>query len=152
MAKLTVSQYNTFKKFMQLTTSENDAEALVALRKANDVLAKQGVTWQQVLDKLVTLATDEPMGGVDNFDRNEEGDRHPTPGRGRVVDKGEEIAASQKIEAINAAFRAVENGAVKKGTSFYSLLMQFKDQWETRNFLSPKQTAILLKAAEPSER
>jgi hypothetical protein len=37
-------------KFLNLTTSDNDHEALVAIRKANELLKKDNKTWTDVLE------------------------------------------------------------------------------------------------------
>jgi len=39
-----------FYKLMAMTTSENDNEALVAMRMANKMLKESKLTWKQVLD------------------------------------------------------------------------------------------------------
>jgi hypothetical protein len=52
---LSLKEFNTFKKFMMLTTSSNDAEALQALRRANMVLTKASVNWNQVLDRVIKI-------------------------------------------------------------------------------------------------
>jgi hypothetical protein len=36
-------------KVLQLTTSTNDSEALAAIRKANDIVKGEGLTWDEVL-------------------------------------------------------------------------------------------------------
>ena len=36
-------------KIMEMTTSTNDAEALVAIRKANALMKAEGLTWENVL-------------------------------------------------------------------------------------------------------
>lgn len=45
-------------KLMKLTTSTNDAEALAALRKANEQLAKFGGDWERTLRGKITVIGD----------------------------------------------------------------------------------------------
>lgn len=52
---MSLSAFNKLKKTMMMTTSENDAEALVALRIANKVIAEQGYTWDDVFHRLVKV-------------------------------------------------------------------------------------------------
>jgi len=66
---LSVKEFQTFKKFMMLTTSSNDAEALAALRRANTVIAKAGVTWDQVLSRVVKI--DVPFESASDEDASE---------------------------------------------------------------------------------
>lgn len=40
--------YERFKKFMRMTTSDTDAEVLMAIRKANELLAKYGHDWDKI--------------------------------------------------------------------------------------------------------
>lgn len=44
--------YDLLVKIMMMTTSDNDMEALVAIRKANDFLKLSGVNWQDVFKGL----------------------------------------------------------------------------------------------------
>lgn len=52
---LSIDEFRLIKKFMAMTTSESDAEALAALRRANAILARHGLTWDMVLTKVVTV-------------------------------------------------------------------------------------------------
>lgn len=129
MPKLTIAQYNTFKKFMTLTTSENDHEALVALRKANDVLQEQGVTWKQLLEKVVVL-DQFAIAPVDNFDRDEE------------------ASPEQRKDFIDAAFRKAEN-QVNPASSFRDFIARLKDKWHREGHLSPREVQIVVDAGVP---
>lgn len=53
-------------KMMGMTTSDNDAQALVALRKANDHIAKLKITWEQILRGKVKIIED-PFRSAGNF-------------------------------------------------------------------------------------
>jgi hypothetical protein len=45
-------------KLLKMTTSQTDTEALVALRKANEQLAKSGADWESLLRGKVTIVED----------------------------------------------------------------------------------------------
>ena len=47
-------------KLLDLTKSENDAEALNAIRKANDVREKAGLQWEDVFAKSVPSRNNLP--------------------------------------------------------------------------------------------
>jgi hypothetical protein len=43
-------------KIMSMTTSDNDGQALVAMRKANEQLKKWGWTWESILRGKISVA------------------------------------------------------------------------------------------------
>ena len=45
-------------KLMGMTTSSNDAEALVALRKANELLKSAGWDWQKLIEGKIKVIED----------------------------------------------------------------------------------------------
>lgn len=51
-------------KLLKMTTSSNDAEAIVAMRKANEQLIKFGGDWERLLLGKVTVIGD-PFAGLD---------------------------------------------------------------------------------------
>lgn len=163
MPKLTTAEYDTFIKFMMRTTSENDAEALTALRKANAVLKKQGVTWNDLCRRLVTVISGEnPHGpaddeefGEDRFSRNVEQDYGnlagaPPPSR-KTRDVEREEGARAEVERIEAAFETIKT-TVNKNSGFWKTLMDYQDQWNTKHFLSPRQKEVLFNATVPRGR
>lgn len=46
------------KKLLMMTTSDNDGEALTALRKANSVLTAAGWDWNKLIDGRITVVED----------------------------------------------------------------------------------------------
>lgn len=50
-----VAEFNLLKKLMAMTTSDVDAEALMAIRRANDILKRNATDWDKVFSRLVTL-------------------------------------------------------------------------------------------------
>lgn len=51
-----LSELSQLKRIMGMTTSTNDNEALVAMRKANAMLARHSLTWEDVLSRSVAPA------------------------------------------------------------------------------------------------
>lgn len=161
MPKLTPAEYETFIKFMMRTTSDNDAEALVALKKANAVLKKQGITWEHLCRRLVTVISegggygpaDDEEFGHDNFDRPVERDYATGPARPapRQRDIEREEGARAEVEKINTAFETIKK-TVKQSSGFWNTLMDYKEQWETKHFLSKRQKEVLFNATVPRGR
>lgn len=52
---MTPAEYRRLRKFMMQTTSSNDAEALQALRRANEVLRHHDYDWNAAFDRLVRV-------------------------------------------------------------------------------------------------
>ena len=52
---MTPSEFAQLKKLLTLTISDNDAEALGAMRAANRVLMRGGFTWAMLLDRQVPI-------------------------------------------------------------------------------------------------
>jgi hypothetical protein len=50
-----IADFRLLKKLMNMTQSGSDAEILTALRRANEILARSGTTWDRVLDRVVQL-------------------------------------------------------------------------------------------------
>lgn len=57
-AKLESSKFTTFIATLRLTSSDNDGEALAAIRAANRLLAQFGGDWDALLRGRVTLIAD----------------------------------------------------------------------------------------------
>lgn len=165
MPKLTHEEYATFIKFMMRTTSENDAEALVALRKANAVLNRQGVTWEQLCKRLVTVINELPKSegqsrpiyepSADEFGPdtmgarpNVERDHFKTATRPRTRDIGHEEDAIAEVKRIDQAFADCERTVIRT-SKFWNTIQDFKEQWTEKHFLSERQKEVLFKAAQP---
>lgn len=58
-----IPRHELLLKLLKMTTSTNDAEALVAMRKANALLASAGWTWDRLLEGKITVVGD-PFGGL----------------------------------------------------------------------------------------
>jgi hypothetical protein len=57
-----LTDFKLLKKLMTMTTSSADQEALTALRRANEILARSATTWDRVLDRVVSLEVESAEG------------------------------------------------------------------------------------------
>jgi len=73
---MTIQELNKFEKLLAMTNSSNDAEALVAIRKANRMLAEARITWKELLSKQVTQEGDGMEAGSAAPDINTATDNH----------------------------------------------------------------------------
>lgn len=125
-----------------MTTSDADAEALMAIRQANLMLSKEGLTWEMVFSRTVTV--------VNEFEAAPEGQL--PGGRSSYVTATELAEHSSKTkqidveaERIDAAFAAIDDAGTRG--PFGDFIESLRDQWEKRRSLSDKQRAALFKAA-----
>lgn len=58
---MNLKTYNQLRKLMQLTLSDNDTEALAALRKANALLREHSYDWNSAFDRLVKVESPVEM-------------------------------------------------------------------------------------------
>ena len=68
-----LAEFTKLKKLMGQTASENDHEALAALRAANRVLATNALTWERVLSRTVNVIA-EVEEAPDALDQGADGD------------------------------------------------------------------------------
>lgn len=54
----TLQKQDLLLKMLNMTTSDNDNMALVAIRKANNLLKTEGWTWQKLLEGKITIVED----------------------------------------------------------------------------------------------
>jgi len=62
---MNLAEFRQLKKLLTLATSANDHEALASWRKATELVARHGYTWEMVLDRVCTVineveAVDDP--------------------------------------------------------------------------------------------
>lgn len=60
--QISLKDLDLLKKLLAMTGSANDAEALSAARRANELLKRNGLTWEMVLQRTVTVRVEVPMG------------------------------------------------------------------------------------------
>lgn len=129
---LPITQFAKLEKMMGLTFSDNDPEALVALRMANKILTAHKLTWSDVFKRLVTVdvesAPDEPTVKAEG---------HGGSGQPSAKSQGSDIAE---------AFEIVRRD-LKKGTSFADFIDSLEVQWDEKGYLSPAQRKALFDAA-----
>lgn len=115
-----LDDFKRFKGMMERTTSENDNEALVALRAANRLLARENLTWTRVLDRSVSVAV-------------------PFESRSTAEGQTDE-------EEMEALFDVALNKT--KAGSFRDTLQSIYDQWQANGRISPRQRQVVEEAAE----
>jgi hypothetical protein len=120
---LTLKEFGQLKKFMMLTTSENDNEAVAALRRANAILAAHTYTWDAVFARLVK---------IDN--QVEDASTYDNPARD-ASDRKQRIK-----EALEVAMRDASG-------SFKQFLDDLSDQFERKGYLSQAQYEAVIKSA-----
>jgi predicted lipid carrier protein YhbT len=112
-----LSDFTKLKGCMRLTESPVDAEALAALRKANELLRANGHTWESVFARLVKI--DVPIESV-------------------LEPKDERLV-------IEEAFAAIED-ADPRG-SWADFVASVREQWDSRGYLTAPQREAILKGA-----
>lgn len=120
-----ISVYNKLKKLMMMTLSEVDNECLQAIRGANRILREEGIDWNRVFSRTVTV--------VNEFEAAPE-------------DESPDASKIRERERIDEAFSVVE--ASDPRGSFADFISSLKEQWERRGSLSIAQKDSLFKAAQ----
>lgn len=116
-----LDDFRRLKKFMALTTSDNDNEALQALRQANKVLSAHGLTWPAILDKTVTVKNEMEQMPI-------------------------EPSAQREGERIDKAFQTALD-RIPRGT-FRDFILSLEKQWHETRHLSPAQRDAVIRAAQ----
>lgn len=117
-----LADFNQLRKLMQMTTSDSDREALTAIRKANEIIARSDTTWERVFGRLVT------------------------------VDPGIEPDPESMRKAPDAAGRRrylgdlLEDVAGASSGSFLDFVADLQRQFEERGTLTPAQVDALERA------
>jgi hypothetical protein len=127
---MSLKDFRQLEKLMTQTTSDNDHEALAALRLANVILKRYNYTWADAFARLVKVDNGMPEveDGGDSLPR----DNNPT--------------ASKDAAAIRSAFEAVKFKELPEYLE--NLIQSFHEQFTQKGYLSAKQQGILFKAAE----
>lgn len=116
-----IKDYHRLQKLMMSTTSDNDHEALQAIRSANAILKHYAIDWNRVFSRTV-----------------------------QVVDEVEEAPrdlAAVRAEEIETAFGIVE-GADSTAGDFASFIASLREQWDRSGHLSAAQEEALFKSAK----
>lgn len=120
-----------FVKLMMMTTSANDQEALVALRKANRILSEAKVSWIELLSALSQKQTAAPP-------------PRPEPAWEDVgSEKGKRHTDAKEIDGL---FDIVLEQKMSDG--FEEFLTSVHIWWKQKGFLTDKQYKAVKRAAE----
>jgi hypothetical protein len=126
-----------FVKLMMMTTTSNDHEALVAIRKANAILASANVNWEEFLG-----AVDEAKASSSSTRSNSDSDFSDIDGSSSYRGSGACSDASLIDPMFEQAF-----ANVRPGSSFRDFIESIHEWWETRGYLTQRQFQALRKAA-----
>lgn len=107
------------KKLLMMTTSDNDHEALQAMRGANKVLASENLTWEQFCKGRIISVTEAP----------------PEPPE-------REISEDEFVQAAVIVANADIHG------SFERMCASIIDQWNRGKKLTKRQKEIIVDAAD----
>lgn len=124
-----------FIKLMQMTTSSHDAECLVAIRKANALLAEANVNWEEFLAALDAQSRSSYM--TPPSKRKQQA----APSEFHDVDTKHTNDAE-----IDALFEQVYD-RVPSGCSFYEFVQSVHDFWTQKGYLTEKQYQAIRRAA-----
>lgn len=116
-----IADFEKLKKLMALTTSDNDSEALAAMRKANEVVKRSDTTWPNILNRVIKIEAEVEPGP----------DLTPQMANAADIDRWFEVVEGKKI-----------------GGGFARFLADIKRQWYDDHWLSKAQVAALKGAAE----
>lgn len=119
----------TFVKLMMMTTSDNDGEALTAIRKANAALRAAGLNWQDLLGSHGRAPPPPPRPEPKWGDVNRRGDRYDDE------------------DEINSLFDKAFNNA-DPSANFYEFLVSIRTWWENKGWLTEKQYRALKRSVE----
>jgi hypothetical protein len=120
-------------KLMMMTTSSNDNEALVAMRKANAVLGASQKNWQDILLTPFARRPEPPPRPEPQPQQQQHRKPDPKP------------ASDPKTDLINAMFETLLK-EVSPESNFRSFVLSVHVQWLKRNRLTDKQYRAIRKA------
>jgi len=132
-------EINQFKKLMMMTTSDNDPEALIAIRKANTILKNNKVNWDELCKQVNfnSLSVKSPHGFRDSYQSySPDYQSEPNTSSGRTT-------SPDILEPLQFAMDRCEG-------SFYDFLESLKYQFQNKGWLSEAQVAAIMKSAKRS--
>lgn len=131
--------FQIFAKLMEMTTSPHDAEALVAIRKANALLARTNQTWHDLLSAKVTMMPGSPFDSIpDPFAKPEAAKPKPKPGPRHDKTSDPEI---------DDWFDDLLHGSRRVTTGFRTFVEDVHQWWQDKGFLTDAQYQTIKKAA-----
>lgn len=123
-------KFETFLKVMEMTTSSHDNEALTALRKANNLLAEQNMTWTELLRAKVKFARTTAEERTDEAYKK---DREK---------KGHHVGPD---EALDIMFEELLN-SISPDSTFRDTVLDVLQWWEEKGFLTARQYEMICNA------
>ena len=122
---MSVKEFGHLKKFMMMTTSDNEQEALTALRMANNILKKHNVNWDAVFARLVKVGNQ-----IESAD-----------------DVEAKVMSGQRSSRVRIT-EALEIAMTNATGSFYSFLHSLSEQFENTGRLTQAQEDAIIKSAQ----
>ena len=133
---INAKEISQFKKLMMMTTSDNDPEALIAIRKANTILKNNKVNWDELCKQVNfnILSVKNPHGFRDSY-KSYSPDYSSEPNASSVRTTSPDI-----LKPLQFAMDRCEG-------SFYDFLESLKYQFQNKGWLSEAQVAAIMKSA-----
>lgn len=128
-----LADFNRLKKLMSMTTSDNDTEALGAIRAANKILAGEPTDWEKVLTMKVKVM--EPVEEAPGITIEQFAERHVKPAADRL-----------EVEILDEAFDDLRRSELRG--NFADLIHSIEQQFRSGRQLSHRQKQVVLEAAE----
>jgi hypothetical protein len=119
-----MATFNKLKKMLSLTVTENDHEALAAIRAANRIIVEEGITWERVLNRTINVIAEVET----------------DPEQQRPATNGEAPAVRREIDDLldKAEDRKPDN----------EFVASLREQWDRKRWLSERQIDALRKVAD----
>ncbi len=128
-----------FVKLMMMTGSSHDGECLVAIRKANAILAEANVNWEEFLAALDQASHNRSYMTPPSKRKNQTPQRDPD----EFMDVGGKHDDDIEIDRL---FEKVYD-RVPSGSSFYEFVQSVHDFWTQKGYLTEKQYQAIRRAA-----
>lgn len=130
-----ISDYQKFVKFMNMTHSEVDNEALMALRKANKILKSYDYTWQDIFNAKIQISAELRKQGFDP--KNISNPKYSnTPGY--AGSKSEKKSGSEVEHMLDFVLRNTASH-----TSYHGFVDDVNNYYEKNGFITKNQYAAI---------
>ena len=127
-------------KMLGMTTSKHDGEALVAIRKANSILAENNLSWEQL------LSLEQPASQRSSYATPPSKRRNAAPSWGDVNSRARDDRHYTDADEIDKIFEdAYDN--TPPGSSFYEFIESVHTFWMERSYLTMAQYQAIKRAA-----
>jgi hypothetical protein len=144
---ISAKEISQFQKLMMMTTSDNDPEALVAIRKANTILKNNKINWDEVCKQVNfnILSVKNPYGFKDSYQSSKPDyqSRPNTHYQSKPNTSSGRTTSPDILEPLQFAMDRCEG-------SFYDFLESLKFQFQNKGWLSEAQVAAIMKSAKRS--